>query len=77
MVRVVEESPQSGIQMCSPFCGKNVVAGIFGVGGRAGRYLAGGHTGNMGKKEGNSFGNRFFRVNETKKNTLSEYFDIK
>jgi hypothetical protein len=53
--------------MCGPFCGKNGVAGISALGGRAGWHLAGSHTGSIGKKEANSFGNRFFCVNGTKK----------
>jgi hypothetical protein len=55
MVRAVEESPQSGIQMCGPFCGKNGVAGISAMGDRAGWHLAGSHTGSIGEKEANSF----------------------
>jgi hypothetical protein len=53
--------------MCSPFCRKNVMAGIFAMGWRAGRYLARNHTGSIGKKGANSFGNRFFCVHGTKK----------
>jgi hypothetical protein len=43
--------------MSSPFCGKNAVMGISGMGWRTGRYLAGSHTGSIGKKEANSYGN--------------------
>ena len=56
-IRAVDEPSQPGIQMCGPFCGKNAVMGISAMGWRTGRYLAGSHTGNMGKKDANSFGN--------------------
>jgi len=57
LLRAVEKSPQPGIQMCGPFCGKNAVVGISAMGWRAGRYLAMSHTGNIGKKDANSYGN--------------------
>jgi hypothetical protein len=43
--------------MCSPFCGKNAVTGISAMGWRTGRYPAGSHTGIIGKKDANSYGN--------------------
>jgi hypothetical protein len=43
--------------MSGMFCGKNAVTEISVMGWRTGRYPAGSHTGNIGKKEANSFGN--------------------
>jgi hypothetical protein len=34
LLRAVDEPSQPGIQMCGPFCGKNAVTGISGMGWR-------------------------------------------
>jgi hypothetical protein len=59
--------------MCSPFCRKNVVAGIFAMGGRVGWHPAGSHTGSIGKKEANSFGNWVLLLEGTDRNMSSDF----
>jgi hypothetical protein len=44
--------------VCGSFCRKNIVVWISGRGGRATRYFAGSHTGNIGKNDGYIFGDK-------------------